>query len=388
MGIPHNGNLSNGLMFPAELANGDQPVDAAYTRARQRWEPVYEITQIKGDGETHPLLSPDDEFADYETWDRGNFAGVAKTEDMLPGEYGRAALKSGLALEASTGTNPYQFGLIGSTDSHTGLATAAENNFFGKHSGVEPGADRWQHLVGQAGEDVVRGWQQASSGYAAVWAVDNTREGIWDALKRREVYATTGSRITVRFYGGWNFSAADADTPDIARTGYSGGVPMGGELAAVGKDQAPTFLVAASRDPIGANLDRVQIVKGWLDAGGALHEQVYDVAWSTPDRRQPDASGNLPPVGNTVDITNATWSNSIGSAELATVWRDPEFGPKQAAFYYARVIEIPTPRWTAYDMKRFRTQMAAEVPMTTRERAYTSPIWYRPGEQGISRHVQ
>ncbi|WP_241263131.1 DUF3604 domain-containing protein [Parahaliea mediterranea] len=379
LAIPHNGNLSNGLMFPTETTQAGTRVDADYAQQRQRWEPVYEVTQIKGDGETHGLLSPDDEFADYETWDAGNFFGVPKTEAMLPGEYARSALKRGLELEQRTGQNPYQFGMIGSTDSHTGLATAAEENFFGKHSGVEPDAGRWQHAVGSAGDKTILAWEQAASGYAAVWARENTREAVWDALKRREVYATTGPRIAARLFGGWAFSPEDATRPDIARLGYANGVPMGAVLPAASRvDKAPTFLVAASRDPMGANLDRIQIVKGWLDEAGTSHERVYDVSWSQPGQRQPGSDGTLPPVGNTVDIANATWRNSIGAAELATVWRDPDFDRDRAAFYYARVLEIPTPRWTAYDARRFDVEMPDDIPMITVERAYTSPIWYYP----------
>ena len=378
LAIPHNANISNGLMFPAESSFGGSRIDRRYAESRMRWEPVVEVTQIKGDGEAHPLLSPDDEFADYETWDAGNFEGVPKTDAMLPHEYARSALRIGLQVEQNEGANPYRFGMIGSTDSHTALATAGENNFFGKHTGVEPGPDRWKHAVGKSGDRVVLGWEQAASGYAAVWAKDNTREALWDALKRREVYATTGSRITVRLFGGWSFEAEDALDPDLARAGYARGVPMGGVLQANGSEQAPGFLVAASRDPMGANLDRIQIIKGWVDAEGKSHEQVHDVVWSNADRRSPDDGGRLQPVGNTVDTASASWDNSIGAAELATVWHDPAFDPRQRAFYYARVIEIPTPRWTAYDAARFGVTMEEKVPMVTQERAYTSPIWYSP----------
>jgi hypothetical protein len=378
LAIPHNANISNGLMFPSDSSFGGSSVDRRYAETRMRWEPVVEVTQIKGDGEAHPLLSPDDEFADYETWDAGNFEGSPKTDAMLPHEYARSALRIGLQVEQSEGANPYRFGMIGSTDSHTALATAGENNFFGKHSGVEPGPDRWKNAVGKSGDRVVLGWEQAASGYAAVWATDNTREALWDALKRREVYATTGSRITVRLFGGWYFEAEDALGPELARVGYAKGVPMGGLLPAGGSGKAPGFLVAASRDPMGANLDRIQIIKGWVDAKGESHEQVYDAVWSNAERRGADDSGRLQAVGNTVDAASASWENSIGAAELATVWHDPEFDPGQRAFYYARVIEIPTPRWTAYDAARFGVTMDDKVPMVTQERAYTSPIWYTP----------
>lgn len=377
LAIAHNGNLSNGVMFPVETTQFGAAVDGDYATARQRWEPVYEVTQMKGDGETHPLLSPDDAFADYETWDRGNFFGIPKTPDMLPAEYARSALKSGLAIARREGVNPYQFGMIGSTDSHTALSTADEDNFFGKHSGVEPNPERWRSLIGKAGDWKVLGWEMAGSGMAAVWAEDNTREALWDAFRRREVYATTGPRIAVRLFAGWNFQAADARAPDLAARGYARGVPMGGTLSPK-SDSAPTLLVAATRDPEGANLDRIQVVKGWIDAAGNTHERVYDVSWADPEGRRPGPDGALPPVGDTVDVKNASWRNDIGASELATTWRDPDFDPAQAAFYYARVLQIPTPRWTAWDALRYEVTMDDEVPMTTVERAYTSPIWYQP----------
>ena len=299
LAIPHNGNMSNGLMFPSTERLHGKKVDTEYLQLRARWEPVYEVTQIKGDGETHPLLSPDDAFADYETWDMGNMAGVPKTDDMLPREYARSALRSGLQLEGLFGINPYQFGLIGSTDSHTSLSAVEENNFFGKHSGVEPDAERWNHLVGKAAKKMVKGWQQASSGYAAIWATENTREALFDAIRRREVYATTGPRITVRLFGGWDFSAADAFAPDMVALGYKQGVPMGGTLSGA-KGRSPSFLVSAAKDSIGANLDRVQMIKGWHDAQGNTHEKVYDIAWD--DQRSLDKQGKLPAVGNTVDV--------------------------------------------------------------------------------------
>ena len=339
---------------------------------------MYEATQIKGDGEAHPFLSPNDEFADYETWDKGNLnLSQAKTNDMLAGEYARSALKIGLQLEQSLGTNPYKFGMIGSTDSHTSLATAEEENFFGKHTGTEPSPERPMHLVGQFGDQKILGWEQVASGLAAVWAVENTREAIFDAMERKEVYATTGSRMLVRLFGGWDFSKDDMETRNPAFIGYRKGVPMGADLPKVAEGAtAPSFMVYALKDPIGANLDRIQIVKGWLDADGKSHEKVYDVVWAGD--RKPDAKGKLPPVGDTVDVARATWSNSIGLAELGAVWTDPEFDAKQRAFYYARVIEIPTPRWTAYDAFRYDLKLPKEVPMKTQERAYTSPIWYTP----------
>jgi hypothetical protein len=380
LALAHNGNLSNGRMFPTVEAFGKK-IDRKYAEERIKWERLYEVTQMKGDGEAHPFLSPNDEFADFETWDKGNLdVSVAKTRDMLEFEYARSALKNGLMLEQKLGVNPYKFGLVGSTDSHTALATAAEENFFGKVAAGEPSPHR---LTKPFFHDEKTGltimdWEVSASGYAAVWATENTREAIWDAMERRETYATTGPRMIVRLFGGWEFDAADAKTRLPAYAGYSKGVPMGGDLSNAPLGKSPTFLVAALKDPIGANLDRIQIVKGWLDAKGKLHEKVYDVVWGDADRRRLSADGKLPPVGNTVDIENATWTNTIGDPELITVWKDPNFDPKQKAFYYARVLEIPTPRWTAYDAKRFDTKPLKGTTMTLQERAYTSPIWYTP----------
>ena len=379
LAIAHNGNLSNGIMFPEKKQFGKR-LNKKYVETRARWEPIYEVTQIKGDGETHPFLSKNDEFADYGTWDQGNLdLTVPKKNDMLQYEYARSALMIGLRLEKKLGTNPYKFGMIGSTDSHTALATAEEENFFGKHSGAEPDKERWSHPMARIGDREIKGYSPLASGWAAVWARENTREAIFDAMMRRETYATTGSRMVVRFFGGWNFETEDANNRLPAELGYTKGVPMGGDLPQMPQGKkAPTFLVGALKDPIGANLDRIQIVKGWLDVKGELHEKVYDVVWGDAERRKPGTNGKLPPVGNTVDIANVTWTNTIGDSELITVWTDPDFDSKQSAFYYARVIEIPTPRWTAYDAKFFNVKMPKEVPMTTQERAYTSPIWYTP----------
>ena len=376
--IAHNGNLSNGAMFPETKAFGKN-IDKEYVETRARREPLYEVTQIKGDGEAHPFLSKNDELADYGTWDQGNLdLSVMKKNEMLRFEYARSALQTGLRLEDKLGTNPYQFGMIGSTDSHTGLATAEEDNFFGKHSGCEPNKDRYKHPMARMGDKEYKGYSPLASGWAAVWAEENTRASIFDAMQRKETYATTGSRMIVRFFGGWDFDSKDANNRLPARVGYAKGVPMGGNLSVAPKGKnSPTFLVGALKDPIGGNLDRIQIIKGWMDAKGELHEKVYDVAWS--DDRKPDPkTGKLPPVGNTVDVANATWANTIGANELVTVWEDPDFDAGQSAFYYARVIEIPTPRWTAYDAKFFKVNMPKEVPMVTTERAYTSPIWYKP----------
>ncbi len=377
LALAHNGNVSNGLMFPEVNPVTGRRLTKGYAETRARWEPIYEVTQIKGDGESHPYLSPNDEFAGYDVlWDKGNLGPVPKKPEMLRYEYAREALKSGLELEAKLGINPYKFGMVGSTDSHTGLATAEEENFFGKHSGKEPQAERWSKLVGNFGEIKYYGWEQVSSGYAAVWATENTREAIFDAMRRKEVYATTGPRMTVWFFGGWDFEESDATARTPGQTGYAKGVSMGGDLPKAQEGKAASFLVAALRDPYRGNLDRIQIVKGWLDEKGKTQEKVYDIAWSGD--REPGADGKLPPVGNTVDVDKATFTNTIGAPELITVWKDPDFDPALRAFYYARVIEIPTPRWTAYDAARYGVKMSAEVPMTTQERAYTSPIWYTP----------
>jgi hypothetical protein len=376
LAIAHNGNMSNGHMFPVVESFNGKPVDAAYVRDRIKWEPLYEITQIKGDGEAHPFLSPDDEFADYETWDHGNIGEDPKTKDMLQFEYARTALGLGLALEQNLGTNPYKFGFVGSTDSHTGLATAQEDNFFGKHSGSEPTPDRAKYAVFEIGDLILDSSIMTSSGLAAVWARENTREALFDAMSNKETYATTGSRLQVRFFGGWDFTKADAQHRLPADIGYEKGVPMGGDLMKPPAGKSPSFLVAALRDPYSGNLDRIQIVKVWVDAAGKKQERVFNAVWSGD--RTLGADGKLPKVGNTVDVANATWTNTIGSPELITVWTDPEFDPKVSAAYYARVLEIPTPRWTAYEAKRFGIKMKDNTPMITVERAYTSPIWYTP----------
>jgi Protein of unknown function (DUF3604) len=380
LAIAHNGNLSNGRMFPTVEAFG-RKIDRDYAQQRAKWERLYEVTQTKGDGEAHPFLSPNDEFANFEKWDKGNLDLSAKKEtSMLEFEYARSALKNGLLLEQKLGANPYKFGLVGSSDAHTGLTAMEEENFFGKIAAAEPEPQRMSKPFFHDKKTglTIMDWEVSASGYAAVWATENTREALWDAMERRETYATTGTRLMVRFFGGWDFVAKDAQSRLPAETGYGKGVPMGGDLRGAAKGKSPTFLVAALKDPIGANLDRIQIVKGWLDAKGQLHEKVYDVVWGDADKRKPGADGKLPPVGSTVDVENATWTNTIGDPELITVWTDPAFDPKQPAFYYARVLEIPTPRWTAYDAKRFGVKAPQGASMTLQERAYTSPIWYTP----------
>jgi Protein of unknown function (DUF3604) len=377
LAIAHNGNLSNGRMFPLIESATGKPVDREYASVRAKWERLYEATQIKGDGETHPFLAPNDEFADFERWDKGNLdLSELKKPAMLDFEYARSALQNGLKLEQQLGTNPYKFGMIGSTDAHSGLAAVEEDNFFGKTSSSEPSPIRATHPFIKTDKAVIMGWEQTSSGYAAVWATENSRAALFDAMERRETYATTGPRMIVRFFGGWDFDPADAQTRNPAQVGYRKGVPMGGDFAAAPAGKAPTFLVAALKDPIGANLDRYQVIKGWLDARGAVHEKIYDVAWS--GGRTVGADGRLPPVGSTVNVADATYENTIGASELIAVWKDPDFDPAQRAFYYGRVIEIPTPRWTAYDAKYFNVTMPKEAPMSLQERAYTSPIWYTP----------
>jgi hypothetical protein len=377
LAIAHNGNLSNGMMFPVIDTFTGRTLDRGYAETRSKWEPLYEATQIKGDGETHPFLSTDDEFADYETWDQGNLdLSTRKSNEMLQYEYARSGLQIGLALRQKLGVNPYKFGMIGGTDSHTGLTAIEEENFFGKHSGTEPGPERYKHPMAKTDNGTYESYDTVASGLAAVWARENTREAIFDAMMRKETYATTGPRMLVRFFGGWEFTAEDAESRLPGATGYTKGVPMGGDLSAAPAGKKPTFLVAALKDPYSGNLDRVQIVKGWVDKKGNRHEKVYDVAWSG-DRRI-GADGKLPPVGSTVDVAKATWKNSIGAPELISVWEDPDFDPDVPAVYYARVIEIPTPRWTAYEAVRFNITLPAEAQMTTQERAYTSPIWYTP----------
>lgn len=376
LAIPHNSNVSNGLMFEM-VAPGGGPMTADYARRRAAREPLVEITQIKGDSESHPFLSPNDEFANFGDagWDLGNLTMQRKkTPDMLAGDYVREALKRGLAIEAKTGVNPYKFGLIGSTDSHTALATADEDNFFGKHSGGEPNAKRASEPQNLGTREGRFGWHYLAGGYAAVWATANTRAAIFDAMMRREVYATTGPRMQVRVFGGWDFTDKDW-AGDWVKAGYARGVPMGADLkAGTGR---PSFLISALKDPEGANLDRVQVVKGWIDATGKLNEKVFDVSWSSPEKRKL-VGGKLTPVGDTVDIKRATYTNSIGAPELRTVWSDPEFNPGQRAFYYVRVLEIPTPRWVLFDMIRYGAKLLPEMELKSQERAYTSPIWYNP----------
>ncbi len=377
--IPHNGNVSNGLMF-AEVDFRGEKMSRAYAESRMRWEPLIEATQIKGDEETHPLLSPEDEFADFETWDVGNLSGTApKKDEMLQYEYARSALKLGLKLGADLGANPYKFGMIGASDTHTALSTTREENYFGKYMKTEPSPDRHNNEVIPSNDPTLRIMtsQESAAGLSAVWARENTRGEIFDAMKRKEVYATTGTRIRVRVFAGWDFEPTDLKQPDLVAIGYSRGVPMGGNLTNAPSGKAPTFMILALRDPDGANLDRVQIIKGWLDKKGETHERIYDIAVS--DGRKIGSNGRaLNPVGNTVDVAKAAYTNSIGDAMLTGYWADPGFDPKEHAFYYVRVLEIPTPRWTTYDAAFFGIDRPDIVPATIQDRAYTSPIWYTP----------
>lgn len=380
MAIEHNPNLSCGLMFAPKTWTG-KPFDARYAEMRARFEPLAEISQSKGDSETTPQLSPDDQFADFERWNKANIFGmVTTTPEMLPYNYIRSALKLGLQHQEELGVNPFKFGFIGASDQHTSLSTTRAENYFGVGTIDEPSPGRWKefflksHISPKLDTYM---WEMAPGGLTGVWAKENTREAIWDALYRKEVYATSGTRPTVRVFGGWEFTAKDLDSPDRVwvKEGYARGVPMGGDLANPPDGKAPAFMVKAVYDPDGAYLDRVQIVKGWLDEKGAVHERVMDVAWSG-DRKPDPETGQVPLVGSTVDVENATWTNSIGAPMLTGYWQDQDFNPKQYAFYYVRVIEIPTPRWTAYDSERFGVEMDKQVPMTVTNRAYTSPIWY------------
>jgi hypothetical protein len=381
LAIPHNGNTSNGLMFNEKTLSGKR-INRAYAEARIRWEPIIEVTQIKGDGETHPLLSTEDEFADYENWDVTNLAGSAPKEEwMLQYEYGRSALMLGLKLGKQLGVNPYKFGLSGASDTHTALATTREENYFGKYKQTEPSPDRHNRDVIPSDNPALRikTSQEVASGLTAVWARENTRGQIFDAITRKEVYATTGTRITVRVFGGWDFQADEVVRPDFIDQGYRRGVPMGGTLIEAPDGAAPSFMIRALRDPDGANLDRVQVIKGWLDEKGETQERIFDIAVS--DGRKIGSDGRTrEPVGNTVDVATATYTNSVGAAYLAAHWQDPDFDPDEHAFYYIRVLEIPTPRWTTYDAAFYGIKRPDNVPATIQDRAYTSPIWYTPGE--------
>jgi len=372
--IPHNPNISGGLMFNDVDSEG-RPITAEYARTRMKWEPVIEVTQIKGDSETDPILSPNDEFAAFEPFkhaiDTEAIQGGAAYQ-VGPGDFARAALRRGLELEAKVGVNPYKFGMIGSTDAHTGMSSAEEDNFHGKTAFDSTPANTFATFLDIKGF----GADMSASGMAGVWAESNNRRAIFEAFQRKEVYATTGPRMRLRFFGGWGYSDKAARAKDLVQQGYGGGVPMGGDLTKAPEGKAPRFLVYAIKDPVGANLDRVQVVKGWLDENGTSHEKVYDVAWSDDRLR---ADGSLKPVGNTVDLATGRYTNEIGAADLSTVWQDPDFDSTVRAFYYIRVLQIPTPRHTLYNA--IALAMDPEKtghPPTIQERAYSSPIWYTP----------
>ena len=357
LAIPHGSNMTNGMMFAPKTFDGEE-LSRAYMETRQRWERLLEVKQIKGDSESHPLLSPTDEFADFETWPpfRDN------TVENARYEYARSALRLGLEHQAAQGVNPFKYGMIGSSDSHTGVSSTAEDNFTGNYPLIEPSRHRAKGA-----------WWFSASGLAAVWATENSRPALFAAMKRREVYATTGTRMSLRFFGGWDF----IQSPDFVEIGYDRGVPMGGDLTAAPGGASPTFMIQVARDPMGANLDRIQVVKGWVDGAGKSHEKVFDVALS--DGRRPDHAGQIPPVGNTVNEQTATYSNAIGDPELATTWSDPDFDPRYLAFYYVRALEIPTPRWTTHDKAFYEiSELPDNVPTVIQERAYSSPIWYTP----------
>jgi hypothetical protein len=367
--IPHNSNLSGGLMFDMVDSAG-RPITAEYARTRMRWEPVVEATQVKGTSEVHPELSPTDEFADFEIR-RKLLIGTPTPANK--GDYVRSALLRGLEIEQSAGANPYKFGMIGASDSHTGLSSVEENDFLGKLAMDALPQERYRPST----PVIFPAWEMSASGIAGVWATANTREAIAAAFKRKEVYATTGPRISLRVFGGYSFTTSDANAKDVSKAGYSKGVPMGGDLWNAPKGKAPSLLIYAVKDPMSGNLDRIQVVKGWLDASGQTHEHVYNAAWA--GERKLNADGKLAAVGNTVDVRTATYSNTIGTAQLATVWTDPDFNPAQRAFYYVRVLEIPTPRHSTYDAVALGIDVKeTHQPATIQERAYSSPIWYTP----------
>ena len=370
--IPHNSNISKGAMFDT-ITMRNEPIGPEYAEIRRRWEPIVEVTQYKGDSETHPVLSPDDPFADFEDYPYYIQRDWTEYKPQV-GDFMRSALIRGMQIEREIGVNPYQFGVIGSTDAHTGLAAAEENNFHGKFATDSMPASKLEGWSDNANSSF--GWAMGAQGLAAVWAEENTRESIMQAMKRRETYATTGPRIGLRFYGGYGLDATALEASAFPYES-SGAVPMGGELDPK-EGSAPVFLVHAMADPKSGTLDRIQIVKGWVDEAGEANEQIFDVAWSSPDRMQAD--GSLRPVPNTVDLETGTWSNDAGAATLTAEWRDPEFDPAVTAFYYVRVLEVPTPRHSLLDKLALGGDVDTRRPDTVQERAYSSPIWYRPSE--------
>ena len=372
LAIPHNSNISKGYMFDDTTLRGE-PITAEYARRRMQWEPVVEATQIKGDSETRSDFSPEDEFADFENYDYYIQVGQKNDYKASAADYIRPALKRGLSIGQQVGVNPYKFGLIGSTDAHTGLSTSEEGNFWGKMA-----SDSTPETKERLGAKIrSNGWNMSASGIAAVWAEENTREAIYAAFKRKEVYATSGPRLRVQMFAGWDFPEGAESSESFSAIGSQFGVPMGGDLTAGDNDgKAPVFLLRAVKDPLGANLDRLQVVKGWVDSAGQQQEKVYNVAWS--DDRQLDASGNLSPVGNTVNLSSGRYDNSIGQPEFSLRWTDPDFDPQQSAFYYVRVLQIPTPRNGLLDSLALELDEPPRGAKTIQERAYSSPIWYQP----------
>jgi len=370
LAISHNANLSDGIMFPVEEDYKGRPIDAAWAQQRMTNEPLTEITQIKGTSETHPSLSPNDEFANFEIM--SFLLGVDNSASRVNGSYVRQAYQNGLAMQNTRGYNPYKMGVVGASDSHNTVVSYTASNFFGQHGGLDASPKERLADKVEAGMAVLK---TSTSGLGGVWAEENTRESIFNAMQRRETFGTSGVRIRVRLFGGWDFDPDVLKQKDWAKIGYAKGVPMGGDLpASTGKP--PTFIVWAVKDPEEGNLDRIQIVKGWTQ-NGQIFEKVYDVAWSG-NRKLDPMTRTVLPVGNTVDIKNATYTNTIGAVELKTVWTDMEFDPSLDAFYYARVLQIPTPRWSTYDAKRLGVPPPSSVPATVQERAWSSPIWYTP----------
>jgi hypothetical protein len=374
LAIPHNGNASDGRMFELVKFDG-KPLDAAYNKTRATHEPLYEITQIKGTSETHPSLSRTDEFANFEQWDY-TLSADAERPTHRKGSFARQALLDGMSEQAKGNGNPFKYGFIGDSDTHNAAGNNEEFNYTGKFTFENDPHHRMNGMEGQPPGQVQQIREFSSGGLAGVWAEENTRESIFDAMRRKETFGTSGPMMKVRFFGGWDFSATDLQGTGFVKAGYARGVPMGGDLKAP-TAKAPTFIVMAAKDPKSGNLDRIQIIKGWLDAAGVQHEKIYDVAWSG-DRKPDPKSGKLPAVGNTVDATKADYTNTIGAAELSAAWTDPAFDPARHAFYYARVIEIPTPRWSTRDAVALGIPVPKGLPVSIQERAWSSPIWYTP----------
>lgn len=374
LAIPHNGNASDGLMFSLSTYTG-KPLTPDYVTTRNRNEPLYEITQIKGTSETHPTLSPNDEFAGFELWDY-TLSADALVPDHKAGGYARQALLDGLSLQEKMGGNPFRYGFIGDSDTHNAAAANEEYNYTGKFAFENDPRHRLLGMEGQPEHQVKQVREFSSGGLAGVWAQENTREAIFDAMTRKETFGTTGPHIKVRFFGGWGYQPGDAQSADLVSRGYKGGVPMGGDLGTGDENKSPKFLVWAAKDPDSGNLDRIQLVKGWIDAAGEQHEQVFNVSWS--DDRELNAEGKLPALRDTVNAKTAHYSNEVGSAQLTGYWTDPAFDPRQQAFYYLRVLEIHTPRWSTRDAAVLNVDVPPGLAISIQERAFTSPIWYTP----------